>query len=270
MNTNFKIQRAFASFGSTCPYQCKHCYTYSDGFKNENRNNIDEIISELKSKSFNTIYISGYTENFIVPSKGIELIEKIYYEYNCNILFTTRNSFSNEDVLRLSKLNKNMKEKNALLIACVSISALDSYKKLEPNKIIPTPHQRIDFIHRLYNSGIKTVLTLRPVCPAEYIPTDEYLKILEMCNNNCSAVISSGIVLSQKIKENLIGFPENIDYVTKPIMNCLQQQNLLVDYVDTSIELKKISDMCNKYMIPFFDSSIPAVEYLYKEKFITK
>ena len=85
-------------------------------------------------------------QNFIEVKKGIDLIEAIYAEFKCNILFTTRNVFSYDDIVKLSNINKTMKKDFKYLFACVSISAYNSYKKLESCNLIPSPQKRIDFI----------------------------------------------------------------------------------------------------------------------------
>ena len=262
-NKDFVVKREFASYNFECPYKCNHCYTFSNGFKFSQFSKLEDIISSLEYKDFNTIYISGYTENFFIPSKGIDLIERIYNRFKCNMLFTTRNVFSEYDILRLSKINKKMKKNKNLLIACVSISAWESYEKLEPNPLIPTPQKRSDFLKELHNNGIISILTIRPVCPSEYIPTNEYLEILKRTYSYCDAVISSGIVVNADIRKRLVDFPSSVAATTKPIMDCLQQQNLIVDYVDTSKELNKIFNLCDELNIVHFSSSIPAIEYIY-------
>ena len=81
------------------------------------------------------------------------------------------------------------------LFFCISIPALESYKKLESNPAIPTPYQRMKFLSEVYNQGIDTFLTIKPLCPTEYIPIDEALKIIEECKNYSTVVLSSGIVV---------------------------------------------------------------------------
>lgn len=163
------------------------------------RNSIFEIVKSLEKEEFNIIYISGYNENFIIPQMGVDLIEKLYDRFKCHILFTTRNTFDSDSMKRIQNLNNIMHKDKKKLFACVSISAYDSYKKLEPNDLISTPKQRIKFIKNLYSSNISTFLTLRPVCPNSYIPTKEYIDILGEVGSNCTGVISSGIMVNNEI-----------------------------------------------------------------------
>ena len=258
--SNFKIRRAFASFGGICRYNCNHCYTFIDKFSTLKNNSISEIINELETKDFNIVYISGYNENFYIPKMGINLIERLYERFKCHILFTTRNVFNNEDMKRIQMINRNMRKDKKMLCACVSISAYDSYKKLESNSMIPTPNQRIEFIKKMYNSGILTFLTLRPICPNDYIPTNEYINILSDVGNNCSGVISSGIVVNDDILKRLNGFPIDFRANEKLIMPCLCQDNLYVKYIDVEVELRTIKEYCVQHSIPFYSGSVDAIQ----------
>ncbi len=256
-----KISRAFASFDGVCPFKCLHCYTYTKDFNSKGQTNISNIIEKLEKETFDIIYISGYKENFYPSNEGIDLIESIYERFNCHILFTTRNVFSKEEIQRLSQINKNMNKSKKLLFACVSISAGNSYRKIEPKELIKSPEERVMFLKKLFDEGIITILTLRPVFPDGYIPTKEYLDIINLMENNCDAIISSGIVVNEHILQQLKDFPENYNYAQKPIMNCLQQDNLLVKYVDVSTELENIKGKSYECNIPFFSESMDAVEY---------
>lgn len=257
---DFEIKREFASFGGKCQYRCNHCYTFISDFNSCNKNTIADIIKKLDNRDFNFLYVSGYNENFILPSTGINLLEELYIHYKCHILFTTRNIFNEENINRLKKLNDMMLINGHRLYACVSISAYNSYKKLEPNERIPTPQKRIEFVKNLYRNKIKTFLTLRPICPNSYIPTSEYCTILEKVGNNCTGVISSGIVVNKEILKQLVDFPKSYSYQKKPIMKCLEQNNLFVEYVNVDNELQTIRKKCKECGVHFYSESIPAIK----------
>ncbi len=257
---DFEIIREFASFGGACQYKCNHCYTFINDFITRNENTITDIIKKLDGRYFNFIYVSGYNENFIVPSKGIHLLEELYNRYKCHILFTTRNIFDEENIKRITELNNMMTANEHRLFACVSISAYNSYKKLEPNRMIPAPEKRIEFIKKLHINNLKTFLTIRPICPNSYIPTTEYCRIIEQVGNNCRGVISSGIVVNKEILKRLVGFTNNYTYQKKPIMKCLEQKNLYVEYVNVDDELQTIQKKCEEYGIHFYSESITAVK----------
>lgn len=266
MENNIEYIRQFVSFSGKCPYQCNHCYTYCSGYDSYDSGiNVYEIVEGLKNQSFDIVYISGHKENFIDPNEGLKLCEEIFKNFHTDIMVTTRNIFTQEQLDRFEKLNYAMKAENKDLYFCASIPALQSYKRLEPNPIIPNPYQRMENLKRVYDRGIQTFLTLRPLCPDSYIPIKEVLEIIEICEKSTSIVLSNGIVVDDEILNKLKGFPQNFACQQKPLMPCLKN-NLSMKYVDVEKELDIIKQKCKSLKLPFFEHSLPAIKYLKKKK----
>lgn len=264
MLSNYK--RQFVSFTGKCPYQCNHCYTFCSGYDSyDSGKNVREIIDGLAHEEFDIVYVSGHKENFVDPDEGIELCEQIFAKYNVDIMITTRNIFNQKQLNKINILNKKMKEKNRDLFFCASIPALQSYKKLEPNPIIPEPILRIENLKNVFNLGVYTVLTLRPLCPNTYIPIKEINEIIEMCQYHSSVVLSSGIVVDDEILHKLVGFSSDFACQEKPLMPCLKN-NLSMRYVDVTEELEEIKKKCKECAVPFFEHSLPAIEFLKENK----
>lgn len=259
-------RRQFVSFTGECPFKCNHCYTFCKGYSSlDSGNSIKEIIQGLQKEDFDIVYISGHKENFVNPDDGIELCEQIFEKYNSDIMITTRSVFNQNHLKKIDKLNKKMKEKNKDLFFCASIPALKSYKKLEPSLIIPSPVKRIENLKKIFNLGIYTILTLRPLCPDNYIPIKEIIDIIESCKQHTSVVLSSGIVVDDEILHKLVDFPKDFISQEKSLMPCLKN-NLSMRYVDVYNELIKIKEKCEEYELPFFEHSLPVIEYLKNEK----
>lgn len=265
MNKENLYKREFASFSGTCPYACLHCYTFNPKYQIKGENSISKIVNSLQEKNFDVIYISGHKENFYEPNQGLELSEKLFETYHCDILITTRNVFNQEELNRLSKLNYRMKEEGKELFFCISIPALNSYQKLENNPLIPTPYQRMKFLSEVYLKDIITFLTIKPLCPNEFIPIEEPLEIIKRCKDYTTLVLSSGIIVDNYVLRRLKNFPTTYEYQQAPLMECLEN-DLSVQYVDVTNELEKIQILCNQYGLPFFQHSMPAVEYIKKLK----
>lgn len=261
----YNYRRQFVSFTGKCPYQCNHCYTFCGGYNSYDSGcTVQDVIAKLKDEKFDIVYVSGHKENFVNVDEGLELCEKIYETYNSDIMVTTRNIFSSEQIERFKQLNLRMKINKKDLFFCASIPALYSYKKLEPNPIIPNPYQRIDNFISIFKAGIKTILTLRPLCPDIYIPTQEIIEIIELCKDNTSAVLSSEIVVNDEILYKLKGFPKDFSSCEKPLMPCLKN-NLSMKYVNVEKELEIIKKKCEELQLPFFKHSLPAIEFLKKQ-----
>ncbi len=265
MNKENLYKREFASFSGTCPYACLHCYTFNPNYQIKGEDSIPKIVSSLQEKNPNVIYISGHKENFFEPNQGLELAEKIFEAYHCNILMTTRNIFNQEELNRLAELNSRMKEEGKYLFFCISIPALKSYQKLENNPLIPTPYQRMEFLSEVYLKNIITFLTIKPLCPNEFISIEEPLEIIKRCKDYTTLVLSSGIIVDNSILKRLKTFPTTYEYQRAPLMECLEN-DLSVQYVDVTRELEKIQILCSQYGLPFFQHSMPAIEYIKKLK----
>ncbi len=258
-------ERVFASFGGECPYRCRHCYTFCDNYQYDPDLSVKDIINNLKGHEFSLVYVSGHKENFVNPDEGLDLCEEIYANYSPDILITTRNVFNERQLSRLSELNKKMRLANKDLYVCVSIPALQSYKKLESNVSIPSPDERINFIKRVYEKGMYTILTIRPLFPDTFIPISEPLEILNECKDYVSAVISSGVVVDDTIVKNLKTFPSDVKYKEGKLMECLGQ-DINMKYVNVEQEYLQIEQFCKEHNIYLNEHSIPVIQYLKGKK----
>lgn len=259
-----KYVRQFVSFTGKCPYKCNHCYTFCERYDSyDSGRNVKEVVDSLRNTSFDIVYISGHKENFVDADEGLELCEAIFDNFCTDILVTTRNVFSSKQLNRFEKLSKKMELKKREIFFCASIPAVRSYKKLEPASIIPNPYQRMDNLKNIYDIGIRTFLTLRPLCPNSFVPIEEIFEIMEQCKNHTSVVLSSGIVLDQQILGKLEGFPKDFEWEEKQLMPCLKN-SLSMKYVNVEKEIKLIKEKCKQLDLPFFEHSLPAIEFLKK------
>lgn len=258
-------RRQFVSFGEACAFKCNHCYTFSDGYKIDKFKSIQDIVESIKGKSFDIIYVSGHRENFVDPDDGLSLCEQLFDEYNVDMLITTRNVFNEKQLLRLKDLYGRMKAKDKDLFFCSSIPATDSYKKLEPSSLIPSPVERMDFLKQVFLLGIYTILTIRPLCPDGFIPIKEPLEIIDLCHSFSTVVLSSGVVVDKHILEKLKCFPKFECNGEESLMQCLEN-NISVKYVDVGFELEAVRNKCEEYEKKLFYNSGPAIEYIKSER----
>ncbi|MDR3293385.1 MAG: hypothetical protein LBT20_04690 [Clostridiales bacterium] len=255
------LRRGFASFGGICPIACNHCYTFMRGYQHKPDEKVDDIVNSLKGKVYDIIYISGHCENFINQEQGFELCEKLFSSYNCDIMLTTRMVLDVGIINRLSSLNKKMCQNGNTLFVCSSIPALESYRKLEPSKYMPSPRERIRFLRDVHNEGIITFLTLRPLFPDYYINTTELLQLIDEAQDASDIVLSSGIVVNEDNLKKLCGF--NVKKATTGhLMNCLDNADISVQYVDVTNELKLLNEKSCFLQLPFFSESLIAVKFL--------
>ena len=200
-------QRDFVSFSGRCPLHCKHCFASEIVDENvleiDTKDDIQTIIKELSKKHFDVVYVSHYKENFYEADAGVDLCEKIYEAYKCDICVTTRCTFSGKPLFRIKELSRMMTSKGNRLSFCISIPALESYSKIENAELIPTPTQRIDFAGQLKAIGINSFISIRPLFPANFISTDEIHRLVDQCGDKIDGILTGGLYVNDNILNNL-------------------------------------------------------------------
>lgn len=258
---NMISNRELVSFSGKCPLKCKHCFTKEIVDECEAENEVEDIIEQLSGKEFDVVYVSHYKENFYNPEKGIRLCEEIYKLYKCDICVTTRCTFSGGLLARIRNLNNEMRENGNNLTFCISVPAYDSYTMLEDETLIPTPQQRIDFAGQLKNMGITSMVTIRPLFPANYIPTDEIHKIIDGCKGKVDAILTGGVYVTEFILKELGIEREAFTYNKKEMSEYLIGVEKEFDAVNVEKELRDLEDYCKLKQIPFFKHSMEALNF---------
>lgn len=254
-------KRALVSFDGECPYYCKHCYTY--GLKqSERRRTIAEIVESINNEEFDIIYISQKKENFVDPDEGLALCEALYDRYHTDLMAITRNVFNYDQIERLRNLNTKMQKEGKRFFLSVSIPALKSAYITEELSLIPSPKERIEFLHKVSDAGITSFLVIRPLYPEKIIPVTEALELIDKCKMFVSGILSSGLATNSSILKQL-GYNENdfiytqggkSDYLVGAIED--------VKYTDVSKEISILHEYCRNIGIPFFEHSLPAINYI--------
>lgn len=214
-------QRAMVSLGPlsssrTCPYNCAFCYV-QDGFIPYEKKTIEEIIVFLieQRENYSIIYVSGDTDSFAKPrnKEGVQLLKRIAKEIDCDLLFTTRTIFSNNELLEIESVVKQLEHKNRKLYACISITRYsDEVGYLEPSPI-PTPQERIETLKKIKQIGAVAVLAMRPFIPV--VPQSDYFKILDEVKDHVDIVLGEVFyfVAGSKVEKRV--FPDGIPKVVK-------------------------------------------------------
>lgn len=254
-------RREIVSFSGRCPLDCKHCFAKEVVDENEIENDIHTIISGLSGKHFDVVYVSHYKENFFDPDHGVELCEKIYNAYKCDICVTTRCTLSGKPLLRIKDLYRKMKETGNSLSFCISIPALESYEKLENREIIATPSQRIDFAEQLKRIGITTFVTIRPLFPSKFISSDEVHRIVDKCVDKVDGILTGGLCVNDNIIDSLQISHDDITYLGDTKSEYLIGVEKKFQAVDVEEEMKDLEAYCKSKSLLFFKHSMEALNY---------
>lgn len=252
-------ERVLVSLPGKCPLNCKHCFALEQ--EEEGFSSMDEVIESISDKNFDIIYVSHLKENFVNPEEGVCFCERLFERYRKDICVTSRCVLTDVFIQRLSRLNAAMKEQGHRLFWCESIPALESAALTEDLSKIPTPHERINFLEKLENAGITTIMSVRPLFPSSSISKNEIGRLIEYAKNCVSAVITGGLIVTPQIEkrfsidtQNWEYSENNSDYLVGVIKNNAK-------FVDVNKELTVLSDCCKKNSIPFFLHSMQAINY---------
>jgi DNA repair photolyase len=226
-------RRAMVSLGpfnakQHCPYRCAFCYV-QDEFVLYANLDIPQIVDFLRSnrEQYEIIYVSGDTDSFAPPrtEKALDLLREIVTKIDCDLLFTTRTTFSEENYQRLKQIADEQKKKNKMFYACVSITRFsDACAYLEP-KPIPTPETRIGVLKRLKEIGAVTVLAMRPFLPVVNI--DDYLKIIDDVKDFIDIVLGESFYFIRGSQVEKRVFPNGI--LTEYENDILRNQKMSFD-----------------------------------------
>lgn len=270
-------KRAMISLGpyaktQHCPYRCAFCYV-QDGFKQYASLDEDAILKFLinNREKYNIIYVSGDTDSFAPPrtQRALSLIERIVLETDCDVLFTTRTAFTEENYETLRRIVVEQNRTGNHLFACVSITRYsDNVSYLEP-KPIPTPEERIEVLKRLKGVGVTTVLAMRPFLPV--VNVNDYLTILDktcgyvdIALGECFYFIPNGKICKRVFPDGITEeVAQNITHGNKMVFDDNEED---WDIWDSSEYESTVRAKCDEMNIIFSMHSEEAIEEYLKIK----
>lgn len=254
--------RVFVSFDGLCRYHCKHCFSYDVVQPNPPRT-IEQIVASIQNDHFDVVYVSQKNENFIDPDEGLALCEQIFSKYNCHIVIITRNVFGADHQGRLKNLYSRMKMHNKQLFVGISLVGLASSDFSEPRTEIPLPEERIRFAVELYQQGIPSMLLIRPLFPEHIIPLSELQSIVDKVAGNISCILSGALMVNEGILNRLGLCDSDLKYLKGGESEYLDGAiSGSMRFVDVRNEMQQLKEYCNIKDVPFFEHSIPAINYL--------
>jgi len=255
-----------------CPYHCAFCYV-QDEFVSYANLEINSIILFLKSNrdKYNIVYVSGDTDSFAFPRTeiGLDLLHRIVTEINCDLLFTTRTLFSDNNYKKLSLIINEQKRMNKMLYACISISRFsESTAYLEPYPI-PTPIERVKVLHRLKEMGASTVLAIRPFLPV--VETQDYIRIIDSTKDYVDIVLGECFYFIRGGTAQQRVFPNGITSEVEKNIKRNQKMPFDVNSADwdiwDSVEYQEtIANRCAELGLVFSMHSSEAIELFAKQR----
>lgn len=265
------MNRILISFQGKCLINCKHCYVHEIYEKTSvpDKEQIPYLLNQLDSANkddFDIVYISRRRENFIDEEAGVSLAKAVFKKCKKHILIITRAPLSDECIDNLAILQEEMEKSGKVLIVAVSIPANQSYGMLEDIAAIPPPEARCEVLKKIHSAGISTILMARPLMPDRMIPISEVVDMIGSCKEFVDSVVSSGIAVNKPILKRLGLEEKDFTYLSGNNLEYLIGSDAKdIMYVDVKKEMLEIENYCKSIMMPFFDHSMKAVEYLIRK-----
>lgn len=267
-------RRAMVSLGPVseqryCFYDCKFCYVQGP-FPKYDIASPDEILQWLlkNAGAFDVIYISGDTDSFAFKRapqaiRLLRLISEHMSELQCEVLFTTRYVFSDNENAALGEIAKTIRAAGRLLIGCVSVCQLRN-PELEPRPL-SSPYDRIDQLGAWKHLGLSTVLAIRPFIPG--VPVRELIQIASHGVRYADVVIGGHLYvdkngnIERKLSESISNWSsaDHISIDRELDFTHTTDMWTEVQYIEAEREVRAI---CKQLGKPFFMRSTPAVEHI--------
>lgn len=178
----------------SCPLKCKYCFV--ENLTSNKRKGASylfkkqfELLKQLP-KEIDLIMLGCDTEFFQSKKDSLEILKKLS-NLNKNISIITKLPLSQDFIKKLEKIDIKLKQKGNFLTFAESIPCLSSAKEWEPRA--PNPRTRIETLKKAYETGIKTLVAIRPLLPI--IPDKELKKIVDLTKNYCYGYYSGPLYL---------------------------------------------------------------------------
>lgn len=164
-----------------CPLDCKYCF--SEDLTNVQRGSTvylsEEQFKLLQNLPENTktIMLGCDTEFLQNKNEALDILKRLSV-LGKDISVITKLILDDNFVESLRIISNEMKNNNNIIVFSTSIPCFDSSSKWEPK--VPKVEKRIDTLRRIYNTGISSMVAVRPLIPN--IEKSEIDKIIELTN----------------------------------------------------------------------------------------
>jgi hypothetical protein len=262
-------RRAMVSLGPVkhrnyCTFSCPFCYVQGPFPRYQRTADPTQVVTWLNQRrdQFDTIYVSGDTDSFAPPrtEKALKLLDELL-SLECTVLFTTRHFFNMQQRITLKRVAEDYRAAGIQLIGCISVSQL-YHPPLEPTPIA-SPEDRMEQLRWMRESGLVSILTIRPFIPG--VPASEYEEIARRGADGVDLVLGgdwyvdpAGIILRRT--EQAIGVKIDFPSTRQPL-DFTEDGTAWKVYSHAAAQ-RAVSEVCREKGVPFFMRSGPALSHL--------
>lgn len=248
----------------SCPLDCRYCFVDDLNFNQQKHVSYlserqQELIDELP-ENVNLIMLGCDTEFFQSRKGALAVLEKLARQ-NRDVSVITKLSLNQEFILQLREIDEKLKSHDNFLTFSTSIPCWESAKVWEPKA--PDPQSRTRTLKLVNQSGIRTLLALRPLLPT--IPDEELREVIDRTVQYTDGYYSGPLYLKE-LDEELI--PANIrpDLIIEHLQPHWMPEGNMFYKIEKSGQMEVLKNIVNSHGKEFYEGAAEAIEHLKQTK----
>lgn len=192
------VKRHFVKGAFECPFRCQYCFAEFACYRS-----LPNLISEVQNirlgdENYSLVYPSCDSEVSTNDKYLTTLLE--FAKENSNkhryviFDFSTKRSFSEREIERLSSFDKELRSINCFLKMSVSVSTKNNIPTIETGT--SSYEERVSFARSLTEIGINFSLTIKPILP--FVSIDEYIEIVSDFSKYTKFFLTGNLYVDEK------------------------------------------------------------------------
>jgi len=178
---------------------------------------------------------------------------------NKDVSIITKLSLSQEIIENLKEMDLKLKEKGNLFVFSESITSIESAHLWEPKA--PHPKKRIDTLETMHESGIKTLVAIRPLLPT--ISKTELKIIIDLTKNYCDGYYSGPLYLKE-LNHPLLNKDEFKNLKIEKLQPHWMPKDNIFYKIEKKGQIKLLKDILFENEKKLFEEAAEAINYIRK------
>ncbi|MFH1207899.1 MAG: radical SAM protein [Patescibacteria group bacterium] len=248
----------------SCPFNCRYCFVEDMNYNQKRK------VSYLSEKQFeliehlpeeiNLIMLGCDTEFFQSRANSLTILERLAsVEKDLSVI--TKLPLAPEFIDNLKKVDEKLRAHKNFLTFSVSIPCLDSAKVWEPR--VPDPQKRIQTLKYAHDSGIKTLLALRPLLPT--LPDSEIEGIVKLTRGHVDGYYSGPLYLKE-LDEELVPTDLRKDLKIEKLQPHWMPEGNVFYKIEKEGQMDHLREVLHGSNDHLFDGAAEAIDFLKKHE----
>ena len=245
--------RKLYSANRVCGSNCKYCFANWNDIYIRHSSFNSEPIDDKKAIIYPCCDGEFFMQRISIEEikRFCEPMDKVY------VSISTKNAMTPEMIQAIVRLNNYLKLNNKGFVKfSVSITTSSRVHEIELNTL--SYYERICLLNEFSKTDVPLSVTIKPILP--FIPTEEYIKIIDDCSNYVSCVLLGGLYVNKNT-----GFYK--EYIEKKWKTVMRSVSWLPDkpeweYVFQDDKIREIAQYANTKGISVFESDVELIESL--------